>query len=127
MKKIIFSLIFLIIGLSFCFAVMAKQNKSDTFEVDISSHTRVIVSSTTVTTSASLYDVGIERIFFIESSTLELWFQKGGSTDTVSISGMTLKPSTYMIDNTYFGDIYFKGKAGAADTTLSIYYLTKKR
>lgn len=113
MKKFILMLIFILGVLSLSGAIENTfQKYGSYYDVSSSTSIAVTISSSTVTTFAGVLD-GVERIFIIpvESSNV-LYFQRGGSTTTITSNGLILNNNTYYVDDTYFGNIYFKSTGG---------------
>jgi len=126
MKRIIL-LGLMLVGALFCkgFAFeQAYQEYGAYYDVNTSTSLSVTVSSSAVTTSAAVFN-GVERIFKIdETPTSALYFQRGGSTTTVTSNGMPLDNSVYYVEDRYFGAIYFQ--AGTADVKLKMTTLKKE-
>jgi hypothetical protein len=93
------------------------QTMGGYYDVNNSTSTAIVVSSTTFTTSSKINNgYGTFRIFkILGSPTAILYFQLGGDPATILSNGMVLDNGIYYVEDTYFGDIYFKATGGSVN------------
>lgn len=118
-KKLLFLLFLVLVIKGFALCQVLKEDYKLSYDISVSTNYQVSVSSTAVTTFSSIGDTGIERIFFVETTSGSVWWLRDVSTTTVVTNGMSLTNGTYLKEDSYMGTLNFQGKAGASAVTLS--------
>ena len=115
MQKILGILFLMVLGVNLNAGDVIYQRNGTDYEVYTSTSYTVSVSSYAVTTASSINYNGVERIFKINGSPSgTLFFQRGGSTTTITNS-LPLDSEVYYVEDSYLGDIYFQTDTGTVD------------